>query len=81
MTNVLIRSLSEDEVAQLRALAKSRHMSLQAFMADMVRATLAADRNRTKLKEIEAHLKTLPPATYTNDELLAAKDEPRSGAE
>jgi hypothetical protein len=81
MTNVLIRSLSEEEVAQLRALAESRHMSLQAFMADMVRATLAADRNRAKLKDIEAHLKTLPPATYTNEDLLAAKEEPRHGAE
>ena len=52
-------------------------MSLQAFMADMVRATLAADRNRTKLKEIEAHLKTLPPTTYTNQDLLDALDAPR----
>lgn len=81
MTNVLIRSLSEEEVGQLRALAAARHMSLQAFMADMVRSALAADRNRSKLKEIEAHLKTLPPATYTNEDLLAAKDESRHGAE
>jgi hypothetical protein len=38
-------------------------VSLQAFMADLVRATSAADRNRAKLREIEAHLKGLRPPT------------------
>lgn len=79
MTNVLIRSLTEEEVAGLRAIAESRHQSLQAFMADLARKTLRAERNRQKLAEIEARLKTMPPATYTTQDLLDAKDAPRRG--
>ncbi|WP_199039060.1 hypothetical protein [Glycomyces salinus] len=81
MPNVLIRSLSEEELDQLRAMADSRHMSLQSFMADMVRKTLSADHNRNKLAEIEAHLKSMPPATFTTEDLLAAKDAPRHGTD
>ncbi|PRY61876.1 hypothetical protein [Glycomyces artemisiae] len=81
MTNVLIRSLTEAEVAELRAMAEAQHMSLQAFMADLVRKTIAGNRNRLKLAEIEARLKTMPSATFTVEDVLAAKDAPRRGAE
>jgi hypothetical protein len=80
MPNVLIRSLTEDELAQLRAMAEARQMSLQAFMTDLVRRTLSADHNRKKLASIEARLKSMPPATFTTGDLLAAKDAPRRGA-
>ncbi|WP_169731945.1 hypothetical protein [Glycomyces arizonensis] len=79
MPNVLIRSISEEELSQLRAMAEARSQSLQAFMTDMVRKTLSADHNRKKLAEIEARLKSMPSATYTTEDLMAAKDAPRHG--
>ncbi|WP_460545563.1 hypothetical protein [Glycomyces halotolerans] len=80
MPNVLIRSISEEELAQLRAMAEARNQSLQAFMADLVRSTLSADHNRKKLAEVEARLKSMSSATYTTEDLMAAKDAPRHGA-
>ncbi|HEX2144439.1 MAG TPA: hypothetical protein VHG10_08025 [Glycomyces sp.] len=80
MPNVLIRSVSEEELAQLRAMAEARQMSLQAFMHDLVRQTLSADHNRKKLDQIADRLKHLPSATYTTEDMLAAKDAPRHGA-
>lgn len=79
MPNVLIRSVSEEELAQLRAMAEERQISLQAFMHDLVRQTLSADRNRKKLDQIAERLKRLPSATYTVEDVLAAKDAPRHG--
>ena len=79
MTNVLIRSLSEEEVAELRLMAEAQHMSLQAFMADLVRKTISGNHKRLKLAEIETRLKNMPPATFTIEDVLDAKDAPRRG--
>jgi hypothetical protein len=61
VTNVLIRDVPEDDIAQLRADARAQGKSLQAYMLDLVHERAAAARNRRVVGQVAERLAATGP--------------------
>ncbi|GAA1675409.1 hypothetical protein GCM10009830_22560 [Glycomyces endophyticus] len=79
MSDLMLHDIPEDELELIKAEADAQQKTVQDYLLERVHELAIGAKRRRKLDEITAQLKTMPPSTYTVEDVLDAKDAPRRG--